>query len=398
VATVFYLILFVLLVLIASFDVNSRFDRNSRAALCLFLFCVFWLVAGLRYETGVDWPGYTDYFHRSKPILDIAAGTVNLSPDPEFEFGFGVLISSLRLFTDNVQWLFLIAAFASSLTLFTFATRYSNHLFVSLLLYYSTIYFVMDMDGIRQCIVLNVFLLSLRNLVRRNFGRYCAAMAAASLFHQTAWLLLPLYFVLNRQISSRTILLIVCAGAALPLFQIKWMTAVIQLVIENVDLGSITAKLQRYVVVGVPRQYGVGFVVNLVVLGVFLANRRRLGKIRHFNLFLNMFAVGLLVYYSTWELGSISGRFRVYLAAGSIVLFAHLVDLYRDPLKRYAVFSLIVLICLFYGRSYFFEMPEAITYNPYQNYLVHVTLGLESSGRQRNDTFSAAVDARSIGP
>ena len=60
-----YFIVFLLLILASFLDLQVRLEPKNKRNLYVFFFMVFWLLSGLRYETGVDWPGYTLFFESS---------------------------------------------------------------------------------------------------------------------------------------------------------------------------------------------------------------------------------------------------------------------------------------------------------------------------------------------
>jgi transmembrane protein EpsG len=382
----FYFQVFCILLLFASNDVDKKFNANSRNIVLFFLFLVFWLVAGLRYETGVDWPGYTIFFNHIDNITNLFAGSFASIKNSEFEIGFTLLNSALKLFTNNVQVLFLLIAFVTNIMLFISLKNYSSHIFVSLMIYFSTLYFITDMDVIRQCIALNIFFYSLKYIIDKSIYKYFLVIFIASLFHQTALLLLPMYFFLNKQFKISTLLILVGIVYIIFIFKIPWLRLTVGYLIDFISSGAFSIKLTSYLN-NSSRIFGIGFIANLVVLVFALLKRKQLKTNTMFNLLLNMYVFNLIVYYSTWELSILSSRFRFYFLIGNIVLLTYFLDVYKEKLKKYVVFVFIIFYCLFYGRIYFFEFPEAISYNPYQNYFLYEIFDIKSTGTERRNIF-----------
>jgi hypothetical protein len=388
----FYLLIFIILLLFASLDINKKLNEYSKNISLLFLFLIFWLIAGLRYETGVDWPGYTQFYNQIENISNIFGGSIDVLNNSEFEIGYTLLNSILKLFTNNVQLLFLFIALVTNLMLFSSLKIYSNHIFISLIIYFCTMYFVTDMDIIRQCISINIFFISLKYIIHKNIYKYFLLIFIASLFHQTALLLLPLYFFLNKRFKNSILLIFVSIGVIFALFQISWLRFVIN---HAIDLGAFTLKLSSYMMKGHSRIFGIGFLGNLIILVFCLIKRNSMKSNKMFNLFLNMYVFSLIFYYFTWEISIISSRFRLYFLIGNIVLLTYFIDMYKNRLIKSLVFVFIVSYCLFYGRIYLFEYTEAISYNPYQNYVIYKMFDIKSTGTERLQLFMNFIEEKS---
>ena len=388
----FYFLIFIILFIFAACDIDKKLNANSRNIVLIFLFLVFWLVAGLRYETGTDWMTYTQFYNQIDNIAEVFGGSSYVLNDSPFEIGYTLVNSVLKVFTDNIQWLFLLIAFVTNLMLFFSLKKYSSHIFISLLIYFCIIYLILDMSGIRQCIALNIFLCSLNYIIRKKICKYFLAIFIASLFHQAAWLLLPMYFFLNREFKNSTYLIFVGIGIIFALFQIHWIQPLVDYSIGFHFSESLSGKLYFYgKFINVSRSFGIGFIGNLLILVFCLVKRNDLKTNKMFKLFLNMYILNLVFYYFTWELWLLSSRYRLYFLIGNVVLLTYFVDVYKDRLKKYLVFVFIIFYCLSYGKIYFFEYPEGITHNPYQNYLLYKIFGIKSTGLERLDIFESTI-------
>lgn len=388
----FYSLIFLLLFFFASFDVGRRLTTKLRYYSVLFLFLVFWLIAGLRYETGVDWPGYTLFYKNMDSFVMIFTGNFDFLKDKEFEIGFVLLNSFLKMITDDIQLMFLLIALFTNILLFSSLKIYSKHIFISLMIYFSTLYFVMDMDVIRQCISATIFFYSLIYIANRNIYKFSLAIIIAGSFHQTALLLFPLYYILNKDFKNKYLLVFVGIAFSVFAFQIPWLQFIINHIIGIISPGSFQLKLSSYSNVNISRNFGIGLIGNLLIFIFCLLKRNKLKINNMYNLFLNLFIINLIIYYSTWELSMLSSRIRLYFLMSNIVLLTYFIDVFEERLKKYFIFMFISLYCLFYGRIYFFESPEGISYNPYQNYAVYKIFGLKSTGPERLTKFFNYID------
>jgi len=386
-----YFIIFCIILFFAILDYDKKLNIKSRNYAFYILFFVFWLTAGLRYETGVDWRGYTGFFNDldfKKIIWNIS----HLRFYDQYEFGYILINVLVKAFSNNIQWLFLIIAFSTNLLLFSSIKEYSNHIFLSLLIYFGCIYFILDMSGIRQCISLNIFLYSLRFVDGNNFVKYLFAILAASLFHITSLLLIPVFFIIKIKFRSWILLLFVVLGVVISISEIRWIMPFIEKISKILGNEAISDKLYRYSIRGDTRIFGMGFILNLLIFIFCILERKKLSANKMYDIFLNLYLISIFFYYYTWELNEFSSRLRLYFFAGNIILFTFFFDVYKRSLNKFLVFLFIISFSIFYGRIYFFQLPEGLAYNPYQNYIVHKVFKLKSTGSERLDIFSSEWD------
>jgi len=389
----YYLIFFSILAFFSFLEMEDKMNPTLKDRVYFFLFLLFWLTAGLRFETGVDWPGYTTFYTDIEGINNFDFQFSYLFKYSEFEFGYAVLNSIFRTITSNIQLLFLFIAFITNLMLFKSIKKYSDHIIVSLLIYYSTIYFVLDLSGIRQCIALNIFLISLDSIYKKEFLKYILLIILATLFHTTALFLIPMYFLLNRKFKNVVYIIFIIIGVLISFIQITWLLFIINSFTGFFQLDAITSKLISYSYRGDTRNFGIGFVFNILLFVFYLIKRNKLESNKMFTIFLNSYMMSFFFYYYTWELSEFSSRFRLYFFIANIFLLSYLIDIYNEKLKRHLLFLFIISFSIFYSRIYIFQMNEGIAYNPYQNYVIYELFDLNSTGYQRLDEFSRTFDS-----
>lgn len=382
----FYFLVFCTILLFALLDYNRKLNRGSRDIALFICFMIFWLVAGLRYETGIDWPYYDSYFRDITPGM-VIDNLRSLNFYDQYEFGYIMLNLVIRFFTGNVVWFYLFIAFFTNVLLFSSIRKYSNHVFLSLLIYFTTIYFILDMSGIRQCIALNIFIFAIRYVESGQIARYMVLIVLAAFFHLTSLMLIPVYFLLRIEFRSWMLAALILAGVLIALLQVEWIIPALQKISGFISMEAVTNKIYRYSLRSDSREFGIGFVLNLLIFLFILAKRKEFSSLRMFNIFLNIYVAGLFLYYYGWELNEFSSRLRLYFTAGNLVLFTMFFDVFKRKLNRSLAFIFIVMFSLFYGRTYLFGLPEALAYTPYQNYIVHKVLGVKSTGPERLERY-----------
>ena len=160
----------------------SKYKKKS----CLIIaFFIIGLFAVLRYNYGSDYYSYNRWFEHIKsggesPYKNEIGFTILNQISPSFQVLIAItsiffLIVVFKLLSDN------LSPFFAGLGLIIFLIN--------------PYLFLMNLSAIRQCIALCIFIVSLKFAYERKFLMYCTFVLFATLFHSTAILLLPVYFI-----------------------------------------------------------------------------------------------------------------------------------------------------------------------------------------------------------
>jgi hypothetical protein len=157
--------------------------------LLLILIIVF---AGLRYNTGEDYTGYSKFFEG------------NL--DSNWEPGYVLLNKIFKYLFGNYYVMQFTITFFICTVIYNFIEKYSSYKTISLFIFVSacTKYFLMG--AVRHSIAVTIVVLSIKFIFNRKFLSFLLVILLASCFHISAIFAIPLYF-LNRRFNK--ILLIV---------------------------------------------------------------------------------------------------------------------------------------------------------------------------------------------
>ena len=168
---------------------------------------IFAIVAGLRYNVGVDHLTYLRFYEE----FSKQGWTTRETFEPGFLF-------IMKVFTELNLHFFFFFAFLAAIQLFFiyFALRKQKQLlpYIGLFIMLGP-YFLDWMNGIRQCIAMCIFVLSIEFIQKRKFILYILTIFGASLIHKSAYILLPFYFIFFKSFSpSKTkthlLILILC--------------------------------------------------------------------------------------------------------------------------------------------------------------------------------------------
>lgn len=185
-----YACTYILLFLTGLIDTINR-NRKS-----IFFFIMLFLLIchdGLRWETGTDWEDYYNAFNRCL-LYDFEY----------FEIGYVILMRFIRIFTDEYTFFLLFHAVCIYSLIGSFLWKYSPIPTLSLFFLYS---FTLPLLGMnRQYLALAICIFSLCFVFQRKFLPFLLCIIFAFLFHKSALLFIPAYF-LNREYSLRTYLI-----------------------------------------------------------------------------------------------------------------------------------------------------------------------------------------------
>jgi hypothetical protein len=105
------------------------------------------------------------------------------------------------LFHGNIHSFFLIFALLGVSIKFLAIKKLSKLPFISVIAYLSMFFVLHEMTQIRAGIAAGIFLLSIPDIYNRNFIKFIKKALLASLFHYSAIIMVPLYFLNPRKIS-----------------------------------------------------------------------------------------------------------------------------------------------------------------------------------------------------
>jgi len=192
----YYLSIFFFFVLSLLNKENLRKDVVQLFTVIAFIF--FLIFGGLRFEVGADWTNYEDLFLANESWSDVFSSNK--------EYLFQVFSYVFKLSFNNYS-VFVFAFFFISFCLkFVFIKKYSPDIFLSLIIYIYTIFSIYDLNGIRQGMALGLCMLSISYILDQNIFKFIGIITIASLFHLSAIIFFPFYFLSRMKLTNKQIL------------------------------------------------------------------------------------------------------------------------------------------------------------------------------------------------
>lgn len=166
----------------------------------IFLGLIMVFLAGMRWETGTDWPNYLQFFNNIEKIPLWHS---------HMEIGYEFLVRAFKALFDEkyTPFLFFCAAF---IVFFTYKATYKQSPYpifsLFLLLSYSL---VGSGFGVRQDLSISLTLLSLTFIQQRSFYKFAFLIFIASLIHNSAIIFFPAYYLYTLKWNLLTVLIFI---------------------------------------------------------------------------------------------------------------------------------------------------------------------------------------------
>ncbi len=311
--------------------------RELDFLLSLILIIILIFVSGLRYQVGTD---FNTYVHFINLIKD--------GYDTYMEPGFELLIKLLAGAGFENQAVFLFSSVITLVFFFLFIIKHSNQYTLSVVIFFLfPIFYLASFNGVRQFIAISIFLYAIRFVIRKQMMLYILFISIGSLFHKTILLMLPIYFILDREISLKNVFAIsffyICIVSFLPFigralgFPEKYFT------------DALATDGNNYKALVYP----------LIFISYFIFKEKYKNKFNDANITCNMLLIGSLISI-TPLISSLPAaptiRMSSYFTPIVIIFLANLTLVFRTGLVRVLYcFSIILLSFVYFYITVFID-------------------------------------------
>lgn len=333
---------------------ESAYNRNSSekvryspvGTICV-LVSIFPLifVAGLRWKVGIDYLSYfSQYADRKKewlislqnfeePGLNIIAKIGSMIYDDPISLIFGASLVTVGLYTWTIK-------------------KYSSNFFLSIMLFIFIGTWHGSFNGIRQYLAAAVVFAGHRYIYKRKFWKYLIVVIIAMAFHRTAIIMLPVYFIANRKINMKNIMLVVVAVIAIR-FSYDYLFQIM-----SFFKGKDTSQFAYMNSAVNPLRIAVTFAPLLIA---FLG-RKSIEYNRESQFYLMFLVINAAFNYGTSGSAYLA-RAAIYTETYAALAYSKLLVCFTERSKR--LFIVIVLIFYFVYWIYGLDAGEVIPYTFY---------------------------------
>lgn len=194
-------------------------------------FLLFVLLIGMFRGIGIG-TDYYSYYYIFKAESDI-------------EIGFVELIRFVKYLGGNFQIFISFIFLSSFLIKIYFFQKISPIPYISLMIYLGFWFLVYDMNGIRQGLAMSITLAASWYLLRNEKKTYFLLVLLAILFHYSAIVFLPFVFILKKEFSNKTAIILV--GVFLLIAQFNISESITMYIINFLGFDNVVAeKISTY--------------------------------------------------------------------------------------------------------------------------------------------------------
>ena len=330
--------------------------KNKVVVYYLLFFLLLFLCFG--YMTGTDWRNYELAYYAAdfKSILE-----------ERFEVGYGILQSVCNALSIDF-WVFHIGI---KILVFIALCRFIVYSGINILLFWTLFlpemgFFLFVDCPFRNLIAFGIFCLSVPALLERRAKIYFLLISVAVLFHTSALILYPIYFLCGTHLRNKYWIL---------LFVITNIIAYdIENVITNVFSVAFAAvpfvqdKLLYYVLDEdfIQSKINIGTIYRALLFLLFLYYRPQIVKgHRYGSILFNLSMIYFVIYPFTISL-KIFSRFSIYLLPFCLLSLIILLKEIRKPITKILFLAFLLLWSFLKGYT---VLTADCRYIPYTNYL-----------------------------
>lgn len=352
-----YYLTFALLSLFALVDLTSqRLRLLLRVVFVIFsLFMVFF--AGLRYNVGID---YVSYERLNQLINSGVYGDFSNT-----ERGYYILNV---IFSNYNYMLLFIAVTTISLKLLIIKKIARNNIIFCLFLYFSLFFVRYDMGLVTQGISMAFILLSYFYILNQNKYKFMIAVVAASFFHVSALIFLPLYWLAQKKISLK--FMIITIGIS---FFLAFS------LLSSYFFNYIALIIPRYSIYLNP-EFSLDLSINMFrriafLLAFAMFIKKYYKENINYNIILNIYFYGAVLFYVFKPVAIVSDRGSAFFLMAEIFLWLFLINHFKGKLIKIVLLLFIILpytLYNFYGTVNMSDsVKNAVWFNkpyiPYQS-------------------------------
>ena len=292
------------------------------------------LVSGLRNNIGD-----TFFYVHSYKMFNFTWDFIKTQKD----IGFGILQMILKCYSDDPQILIFTTAFITNLLIVIVLFKYSRIFEISIYVYITGGLFLVTMNGIRQCLAASIIFSATKLLIEGKWFKYILVIIFASLFHQSALILIPISFLVRYKAWSKATLILLLMSILIVL-GFNQFSAVLFSTIQDSQYSEYSnfseggANIIRVIVFATP-----------LVIAYF--GKERLREIYpESDYIVNMSIIGLvfmIISTQNW----IFARFNIYFELYQVILISWIIKLFNHRDQKLIYYA--ILICYF--AYYYYE-------------------------------------------
>lgn len=300
--------------------------------LLFFSFTCMFLVSSVRKDVGID---YIQYSSLQIPMV-LSGDYSNVEFLYRYVIKIGYLIGKNQMVFVLTHLIILLFSYKA------FINNSTNYLF-SMYIFLFSGFFNHSLNIMRQSIATAIFLYAIKFIFERKFIKYVISIAVSFLFHKTAIIFFPIYFLYGVRFNiKRSIIILITAIMAKPLVNkgLFFIATNYNIYRNYLNKNFIAAPLSgTYVMINI--------FVMVLFLTIYILNNNSLNKSQSFYFYIQILTICILIYY---DIIPNYDRIMFMLFSCQIFSIPCLIESVKNKKfkKIFTIFTLILYLIVFY--------------------------------------------------
>jgi len=339
-----YIVIFLLLILLSLVDVFGKMTNNRKIRVVTII-CSGWMViSSIRWERGTDWSAYYNYFMGNP-----------LESWYDFEIGYKYFNYVIKTLSNSNYSIFL---FFMALLVFYFqrksiislsiikenninssnmaSMQYRMYPFVLMLSLWALN--LGNIYPVRSTLAFLMLFYSIKYIQLKDIKKFIGLVLLASLFHRTAIIYLPAYFIYHSNISKRIVLYSVVLVPTI----FKFFTPLLILV-SNFLGNNYESRARLYLSEVVFETSKLNLInITMLMLGFYLIYQLKCRNDSKYRGYLNLFYVGFLINLGASVTSGVFYRLAEPYTNIQLLLFPYIFSVSKDRGIRVLLFIILI--------------------------------------------------------
>ncbi|WP_338951461.1 EpsG family protein [Fusobacterium nucleatum] len=363
--------------------IKNEFFKNKKSDFLIFLIIFLF---SFSYQMGSDWLSYQEWYEE----IFINLGWNNLFEQISGLEGLevGYVLLNIIFFNLGFSYELFMGTVLSvcSFIILKFIQKESKNYYLAFYFFLINGFLTTLLEPIaRQLIALTFFITAIKYLKERKIYKYTFIILVASLFHKSAFLLLPLYFVKHIKFTMKKFLLLTFFSK----------------IVLNIFLGIIFLILPKYANYlnserymlrdGSLRMYIIYFYYIFILFNIYR------GAKKNENYTFSFTSLYIIVYFLATYFPIIK-RFDLYLLPFTSISISYVgeIHLFENKSKVKSLFYTLITFLLFTGifyKNYYLDDLNRFRYLNYKNYFIESSKGnIARNFYEKSSSYKEKID------
>mgnify|MGYP000412456221 CR=1 FL=1 len=312
-------------------DINSPvFIRPSKFPTFIVAAAIV-LCSGLRNNIGD-----TVFYMHAYIVDDFSWAAIAQNKD----IGFGILQKTLQGFSKDPQILIVVTALITNVVIVSVLYKYARLFDLAIYIYITSGAFIVSMNGVRQYLTAAVIFAATKYILDGSWKRYIAVVLFAALFHQSALIMIPIYFIVRRKAWTLPTFLML-GLAVIIVLGFNQFSEILFSAIKDTQYGEYQSFSE-----GGANVYRVAFYALPLIIA-FLGREKLRVLFPKIDIMVNLSLIGLVLMIISTQ-NWIFARLAIYFTLYQIILTAWIVKSFRQKDQKLVYFMILIIYLIFF--------------------------------------------------